>query len=349
MSCHCRLPGEWLALLLGAALVTTGCDSGGADLPESDPTASSIPTPTASSDAGAIGLPEPIVVEDAAGTRTIRSRPNPDWVTLAGGSAWVANVGRGVGRYDAATGRFLGSVATGTGVCTAMDADHDSVWVADCPTSHIDRVDSATGRVLARIKLPSPGPAEEGSLAAGGGGVFAISADGSEIAVIDPGTNRVSDRFTAPRGAGAVRFGFGSLWVTSPDRGTVSRMDPGNGKVLATITTDPGTYFLATGEGGVWVMNNSTGVVLRIDPASNEVADTITVSDSPVDGGDIAVGGGSVWARVSDVLVSRIDPVTNRVVERYGSPKGSGSVAADDAAVWISAHDVLAVWRVPIS
>ena len=33
------------------------------------------------------------------------------------------------------------------------------------------------------------------------------------------------------------------------------------------------------------------------------------------------------------------------VVARYGPPSGSGSVAADEDAVWVSAHDVTTVWR----
>jgi hypothetical protein len=50
-----------------------------------------------------------------------------------------------------------------------------------------------------------------------------------------------------------------------------------------------------------------------------------------------AIGGGA-----------RIDPETNRVVERYGPAVGSGSVAADDDAVWVTAHDVRKIWRLPL-
>ena len=65
-------------------------------------------------------------------------------------------------------------------------------------------------------------------------------------------------------------------------------------------------------------------------------------------GGDLAVGGGFVWARVSGWLVSKIDPTTSEVVARYGPPAGSGSVAADETALWISAHDVDVVYRLPL-
>ena len=95
-------------------------------------------------------------------------------------------------------------------------------------------------------------------------------------------------------------------------------------------------------------MNNTAGTVSFIDPSTNAVKHTIVVSEYPIDGGDIAVGGGFVWARVSDAAVAQIDPATTTVVARYGSRVGSGSVAADSDAVWISAHDVTTVWRVPL-
>jgi hypothetical protein len=75
---------------------------------------------------------------------------------------------------------------------------------------------------------------------------------------------------------------------------------------------------------------------------------TIPAGDGSIDGGDIAVGGGYVWARVSDSLVAQIDPATDKVVARFGPPAGSGSVAADEDAVWISAHDMNTVWRLPL-
>ena len=44
-------------------------------------------------------------------------------------------------------------------------------------------------------------------------------------------------------------------------------------------------------------------------------------------------------------VVAKIDPATDTVVARYGPAGGSGSVAADDRAVWITAHDILRIWR----
>ena len=75
---------------------------------------------------------------------------------------------------------------------------------------------------------------------------------------------------------------------------------------------------------------------------------TIPVGAGSSSGGDIAVGGGYVWVRLSDSLIAQIDPATDTVVARYGPPSSSGSVAADEDAVWLSAHDVTTVWRLPL-
>jgi streptogramin lyase len=94
-------------------------------------------------------------------------------------------------------------------------------------------------------------------------------------------------------------------------------------------------------------MNQGDGSVSRVDSAGTVVA-TIRVSDVPIQGGDIAVGGGSIWVRTEQDLVVRIDPATNTVSARYGPPSGSGSVTADADAAWITAHDTSSLYRLPL-
>ena len=64
--------------------------------------------------------------------------------------------------------------------------------------------------------------------------------------------------------------------------------------------------------------------------------------------GDMAVGGGWVWARGWDVFLTRVNPRTHKVAQVYGPVSGSGSVAVGPGGVWISAHDVKTVWRLPL-
>jgi streptogramin lyase len=105
--------------------------------------------------------------------------------------------------------------------------------------------------------------------------------------------------------------------------------------------------FLAVGEGAVWTLNQGNGSVSRIEPTTGRVSATIAAR-AVGEGGDIAAGGGWVWVRGSEVLLVRIDPRTNTVVQVYGPPSGSGAVTVGSDAVWLSAHDVSTVWRLPL-
>jgi hypothetical protein len=94
-------------------------------------------------------------------------------------------------------------------------------------------------------------------------------------------------------------------------------------------------------------MNQLDGSVSRVDPYTDKVTATIDVGDE-IHGGDIAAGGGSVWVRGGPALLARTDPSRDLVIERYSPHPGSGSVAADDDAVWVTAHDVATIWRLPL-
>ncbi len=295
------------------------------------------------------GLPSAKRIGDVTGVTPIDARPNPDWITIAGGAAWVANVSSGVVGYDLISAASVADLPFVGDVCMAMDSTADSLFAGDCGATTLVRINVADRLIAATVSLPFAGLAEESSIAASNESVWVMSSRAElQIARIDQASNAVTDTFAAPSGASAMRFTDGSLWVSDAGNALVHRLDPMTGVEQATIDVDAGARFMAVGEGGLWVMNNSAGTVSFIDPSTNAVNGTVVVSESPVDGGDIAVGGGFVWARVSDVAVAQIDPATMTVVARYGPPVGSGSVAADSDAVWVSAHDVTTVWRVPL-
>jgi hypothetical protein len=54
-----------------------------------------------------------------AGGGAIKATNGADWMLVAHGRAWVAGLGKGVGVYDARTGRPLGSVAVPQVPCAA--------------------------------------------------------------------------------------------------------------------------------------------------------------------------------------------------------------------------------------
>lgn len=108
----------------------------------------------------------------------IPARPFPDWVTVARGSAWVANVEGGIGRYDAGTGELLGVAGRGLDVCTAMAVGSGSLWAADCAHDRLVRIDLASGDVTATVVTPA-GVHPEGGVASGPTGTYVVAADGA--------------------------------------------------------------------------------------------------------------------------------------------------------------------------
>ena len=347
-------------LLLVASLVLAACAGAPATAPSrggSPPpgaTSAGLATPTlrATSAPTAARTPAPTIslpdVTDLATTTAlaISAKESPDFITLADGYAFVSGVGLGIGRFDA-SGALMESFQIPGGTCEALDAGFGAAWSATCGGPGLVRIDSATGAVTT-IDIGGTIPDPEASIGAAEGAVWIIvNGTPRTLVRVDPATNKVTGTFEILGAPTAVRAGLGGVWVSDPTNDVVSRVDPGSGIVVASIPVGGRPQFLAVGEGAVWTMNQSAGTVSRIDPASNAVVAEIPLGER-VQGGDIAVGGGFVWLRGSQTLLFRIDPRTNQIVARYGPNAGSGSVAANGIAVWITAHDVQTIWRLEV-
>jgi DNA-binding beta-propeller fold protein YncE len=154
-----------------------------------------------------------------------------------------------------------------------------------------------------------------------------------------------------------VIAGEGSVWVLS--RGprpcspaqpcTVSRIDPATNRLVGTPTRLPADgWDLAVGAGSAWA-TQFDGRLVRIDARTGAIR--ARISARPIYLGSVVTfGGGFVWTGNDDERnhsgsVSKIDPVTNRVVGNLpglGSPQ---SIAFGRDAVWVADH---AGWLVKI-
>jgi DNA-binding beta-propeller fold protein YncE len=286
------------------------------------------------------------IADAAAATLTIPGFV--DFLAADGSSVWATNRGR-VEKLALGSATPIATVAVPS-PCGAMEVAFGSLWVANCRDQTLFRIDAGdTPRVVATIATGLADRRGELSVAAGAGSVWLLTDAAGVLSRIDPATNRIVATISVKSNSFAAVFGFGSVWITntgapkSGEPGSVQRIDPATNKVLATIAVGPVPRFLAAGEGGVWTLNQGDGTVSRIDPASNTAVATIA-AEVPGGGGDIAAGAGRVWVRASRVLLSAIDPATNRVTERYGPPAGSGAVRVAGNLVWVTAHDTQTVW-----
>jgi YVTN family beta-propeller protein len=291
------------------------------------------------------GLPEPVDLL-AAGARPIAAEPFPDWIVLDDGSAWVSGIGVGIGRFDA-TGRLTGVVPVDRW-CMALDVSFGAVWSARCDPAALLRIDSATATVRT-MELPDGIADEEASVGLGEGSVWlVVGSERRRLVSVDPDTLTVTGVFDLAAGSAPVRAGLGGVWVVDTRTNTLQHVDPSSGATIGKVQLGRGARFLALGHGSVWVMNQLDGTVSRVDPTTDQVIATIAVG-LPIRGGDIACGGASVWVRGNAELLARIDPEEHRVTQRFGPPAGSGGVAADAESVWVTAHDIKTIWRLPLS
>jgi streptogramin lyase len=285
---------------------------------------------------------------EKAGAKKIRI--TGDWLAAGGGGIWLSGQ-QEIYRLDPRTGRRVARIPVPQGPCQATDVGAGAMWTATCRTPGLTRIDTRRNRVARHADLPvAVDYFGEGSIGVGAGAVWLVTdaerCTACRISRVDPRTLKVTASIPVLIGAAGVRVGAGSVWVTNPVRDVIQRIDPRTRKVVRTIRTGRGPRFLGVGLGAAWTLDQVDGTVTRIDARTGRT--TRIAARMPGEGGDLTIGGGSVWARGSDRLLTRIDPRRGRVVARYGPPSGSGAVIVAAGAVWISAHDVGTVWRLPL-
>jgi len=323
-----------------AVSVVPATSSAPSSLIAAPPSAPPVPSATSGS-SGFVDL-------GAAGAVQFDAPLGSDFAALAGGFLVTTDVDGGMEVYEL-SGKLLYTLSVPGGACGAPDVGFGAIWTATCAASPgLARIDDSSFYAAPVDVGGATDPSA--SVAAAEGGVWLIRAGArNELIEVNPQIQSRSVVFSeaAPDGASAVRAGYGAVWVASPSLGRVTRIDPGSGDVVATIDVGHEPQLLAIGDNAVWTLNQADASLSRIDPATNGVVATVSFGEV-VDRSEIAFGGGYVWVRGSTTLLYQIDPSTNKVFRRYGPATGSGGVAADDSAVWMTAHDSTTIWRLPL-
>ena len=262
----------------------------------------------------------------------------------AGGTAtadaiWVADRAAGtITRLDPKANTAGAPIAAGLSPCASLSAGFDSVWVPLCgPSPGVVRVDIAKAAVTATLEVAAADVGGRSAIAVGS--LWLISGPNGVLSRIDPDTNApVAETYVAA-GAQSVAAGEDALWVTSGKGATLTRVNPHNNEVVETIKVGPNPGRLAVGEGGVWTLNRGDGrgaaTVSRVDPKTNKVVATIAVGDLGA-ASEITAGEGSVWISAPGVPITRIDPRTNRAVQRF-TGDGGGAIIVAHGSLWVAA------------
>ncbi len=266
---------------------------------------------------------------------------SPDWIAIDE-LIYVSNMPRNaVDRLDPKSNRTLPEVTGFSKPCSGLAIGFGSLWVPNCGTGMLTRVDLKTGKIAASIKTGVAN--SEGGIAVSTDSVWMLTKPDSTLARIDPLANRIVAEIPLPTGCYTPAYGLNAVWVTCTETNQLVRVDALTNLITAQIKVGRKPRFLAVGEGAVWTLNQERGDVSRVDPQTNKVASTIEVG-VPGPGGDIAVGEGSVWVTSFEYPLSRIDPDTDKVVQQFAGP-GGDALRVGKGFVWLCDLQNGKVWK----
>ncbi len=281
-------------------------------------------------------------------------------MAVGDGFIWVIS-GGSVVRIDPKTNQVVGKpILAGVQFESEVAFGEDALWVTiigsgdlGVPNDRdaVSRIDPETGKTVATIKV-NRGPM---SLAVTPGVVWVVNfgMHGDTVTQIGAKTNQIiGEPIQTGRAPLSIAIGDGSVWVANHDAHTVTRIDPNTDRVVANINVPSEPHRITYGEGAVWVSNWHDNSVSRIDPQTNQVVgEPIAIG---FHAGNIVAGLGSVWVtsdyrpdeEPEDVVLVRIDPQTNQLVETIPVGGHPIDVAVTEDAVWVSVQTPDMVLRI---
>jgi len=268
---------------------------------------------------------------------------NPDWQVTSEDAEWVTS-GRMsiVARMDPKTNMVAAVVMVGKTPCSGLASGFGSIWVPNCGDKTVSRIDTKTNQVVATVPA---GPAQsEGGIAASPEAVWLATDPKGVVSKIDPKTNMVTAEVTVAADPAGMTYGEGYVWVTSPKSNMLTGIDPKTAKVVYSVEVGPGPRFVTSGAGSAWTLNQGDGTLSRVDAKTGKLVTNIELG-VPGTGGELAFGGGYVWATVGEIPITQIDPATNKVVKQWFGP-GGDSIRFAFGSVWLSNLSMHNVWRI---
>jgi virginiamycin B lyase len=269
---------------------------------------------------------------------------HPDWLAVTDDGLWVTSSSANhVVRLDATTNK-PDAVITLEKPCSGLAVGFGSLWIPSCGSHNLVRADPKTGVIQATI--PANPADSEGGITTGAGSVWLVTSASSELDRIDASTNAIVARIQLPPGSFNPVYAGDSVWVASNGGNVLVRVDPAQNKAIGTTSLGPKPRFLAVGEGSIWILNQGDGTISRVDAKTGSLLATIPAG-IPGLGGEIAYGGGSVWATVFGYPITRIDPAKNKVVQQWVGD-GGDSIRFAHGSVWLTFLTGAKVWRLHV-
>jgi hypothetical protein len=162
-----------------------------------------------------------------------------------------------------------------------------------------------------RVVLRHLVPGGARAAVAGGGSIWVMVPDSSQLVSVNPQTGGTSEVELVHRPS-AISAGLGSIWVASEEAGRLLRINARSGQVEAeSPQVDLRGASVAVGADAVWVIREDVLSFLRIDPVTLTPSSLEFTSNIPPVLPSLAVDSGPLWATNSDLgTVLWLDPMT---------------------------------------
>lgn len=315
----------------------------------SDPSTSPNPqiTNTSPAAAGPSDPPTPTLPAGVLASVSLNDNFLPVGLAAVEGSLWAPSKSLPeLARIDPATNRVVQTVDIGQASCGTPLGAFGAVWTMPCSDSQsIVVVDGKSGTVRGRVENAVAAEAAAGS-------VWCPTYDGTALQRIDPKTLKV--RHVIDVSSGSVAFDGHFVWSlpwTGTANDSVAKIDPATNRVAATYPLPSmDSPLMAYGHGALWLKPAGNSTLYRFDVTTGRTTKTrlddwqelSAWGDQPP-----VIGASSVWIRVADGIVLRIDPSTLKATGRYAAdPTGEGGyplVAFE--SLWVANFGSASVWR----
>ena len=162
--------------------------------------------------------------------------PHIHGVTFDGARVWFAR-GESIVALDPKSGALVRELAVAGDAGTAFDGTH----LYQIAEGRIDKIDPATGNVVASI--PAPGHGSDSGLAWADGSLWVGQYRDRKIHQIDPETGAILRTIESNRFVTGVTWVDGELWhgTWEGDESDIRRIDPQSGAVIERLDMPRGT------------------------------------------------------------------------------------------------------------
>ena len=169
----------------------------------------------------------------------------------------------------------------------------------------------------------------------GSGGSTVVS--GNAVAIIDPGSNKVTGQIGVGVAPAALATGAGDLWVANTSDQSITHIRLADGQVVGSVPVGGVPTSVAVSPTAVWVATEGPGgvpQVVRIDPRFDVAGKPRSVAGDPTGAASVAVVQRTVWLASEGGQLEQLDPAGNPIGAPIETGNSPSSVAVGEGGVW---------------